>query len=63
MKLLVSGDGKEDFAKGLEKLISFDKRTDCILLEINNDVTLGGSDFMNLLNTMEKPVNYGILKE
>lgn len=63
MKILVSGEGKQDFVNGLMAIAKINSHTDCILVEMDNEVALDGTQYINLINSLDKPVNYGILKQ
>lgn len=62
MKMLVMGEGKEDFVKELKEIIETQDSKECILVEINDDVVVDSTLYMTLLNKIDKPVTYGILK-
>lgn len=61
MKMFVTGEGKAEFVKGLKELINVIDSKECILLEIPDNMDLDSSQYINLLNKMDKPVTYGIL--
>lgn len=62
MKMLVMGEGKEEFVKGLKELIENVDSKECILVETEDNVGIDSSQYIELLNKMDKPVRFGILK-
>ncbi|MHC1722754.1 MAG: hypothetical protein AB9836_06065 [Aminipila sp.] len=62
MKLIVSGEGKQQFVEALEKLIPIENSMECIIVEVKVDTAIDPSKYISILGAMDKPVNCSILK-
>lgn len=62
MKLVVTGEGKQDFIEGLRGLVEIKDSSECIIVEIEDGIAIDGSQYISLFSSMKTPVRYEILK-